>query len=79
METIADLSNESEKHVPVPLHELTAQLINKLDPFRYCYLDNCTRQIQVFRDDPIRLRHDGASLVIVNSEKEGSGNEKLGM
>ena len=45
METIADLPNESEKHVPVPLHELTAQLINKLDPFRYCYLDICTRQI----------------------------------
>ena len=48
METIADLSNESEKHVPVPLHELTAQLINKLDPFRYWYFDHCTRQIQVF-------------------------------
>ena len=77
METI--LSNESEKHMPVPLHELTAQLINKLDPFRYCYLDICTRQIFFFRDDPIRLGNNSASLAIVNSEKEVSGSEKLGM
>ena len=34
METNSNLSDGKDKYVPVPMHELTAHHINKLDPFR---------------------------------------------
>ena len=39
METNTDISNDTENYLAVPMHELSVQQINKLDPFRYLLLN----------------------------------------